>query len=1219
MWPATSISTTFVLVIRLRRFRLMADTWFGARARRSRDVGRLAEFHRLDIGDIFGFCALLALGGSIASCGGSAEPPAAPPSAGQTAAPGKVVVASTNAAEPTDRAGSPPSKPGERTAATSAPLTTAQIVARVEPSVAVIRGKRSSGTGFLVRPGVLVTNAHVIEGEVTRNLEIAFPSAPEGQRGPAGAELISKDTKRDLAFLKVNTSLPPLEIAEAYRYQKGDDVLVIGNPGIGGKVVLENAVSRGVMSTRTEIEGQPFYQLGIALNPGNSGGPVVDLAGKVIGVASRKASNLEGTAFSIPVEDLRLAVGKISSQGETTLASSSAPARGGVDLHYGWKPGQTYVYGVHVSIERGKTVVTMDGSSIYKPKASDPEGTTLSHQGWLITRKRNTDQAGSGGEIRMPAGPATTEFNIDGRGDVQNAQGSLPVPLLGDLSQLVIEPLPDEKLAQWDDVRTVALLEVQSSGGGGGVASPFRFGRPSVIDRMRQSRAVGRIGPRAGVRPAPGIRPGARAGMRGGRRGVPAPAPQEVKVISHPAHERSEYALESSSGTIASIAKTYELKSEESTGGEPRLLMTGKGTLTFDVKQGIPVAFRFEAKVTENSENVTLRVPIEVSCRLLEGAERERALRFPVIPPTAMNPLKESDVAAAVAELGSRDLRRRVQAAVRLRDCAPIEGRGDEVIRALLAQLDDRDGSIRNAAIQALGVWGRADTVQPLIDRLNDDRYGSHSELFEALARLEPDPRTARAMLDWLAKDTGQAVRVLRSMGPAAEPELLKFVAGKAQPQLRVEACRVLKDIGTSQSEPVLQGLARQKDSEELGRVAEGAARVIRARYLKDAELTLMLEQLGSPDANRRREAARRLEQARPVEARRAEVAGALAKRLLEPDNDAQRTIVRALAPWGDLAAAAALAEKLKDPSFLPWREAIPTLGKIGHDSAAAEALAGWVKQDRRLAFLALASIGPAAEPTLIKLVRYPGDDWGVRSEACKALETVGTKACIPTLQEAAMNRKEAFVAMAAEAALKKLQASDGMSEAAASLMLDRLKSPDANQRRQAISSLADARPDPRRRAAVAEALAAALADPDENIQRDALRAFRVWADRSDAAVLVDRAKDRNFRPWREALEILTQVDPGQRAAEAVIDRMPDDFGHAHRLLRELGPVAEPAALETFQKGTDLRLRVELGRALETIGTDASLPILQQAADRTGEGTVANAADDALRGIAARG
>ena len=86
---------------------------------------------------------------------------------------------------------------------------------------------------------------------------------------------------------------------------------MIGNPGLGDEIVLENAISRGVMSSKTVIDGMNFLQLSMAINPGNSGGPVFDSAGRVIGVATLKATKAEALAFCIPVDDLQAALTKV--------------------------------------------------------------------------------------------------------------------------------------------------------------------------------------------------------------------------------------------------------------------------------------------------------------------------------------------------------------------------------------------------------------------------------------------------------------------------------------------------------------------------------------------------------------------------------------------------------------------------------------------------------------------------------------------------------------------------------------------------------------------------------------------------------------------------------------------------------------------------------------------------------------------------------------------
>jgi len=185
-------------------------------------------------------------------------------------------------------------------------------VARVEPSIALLRGRLSCGSRFLVIPGILVTNKHVISSELPRHVKAHFPSAPLAKRGPFDVELTCIDARNDLAILSVNVDLPPLDLASTYSFRRGQEVLVIGSPGVSGELVLENAISRGVMSTKVTIGELDYYQLGIAINPGNSGGPVLDLDGHVIGVVTLKAPDKEGLGFSIPIEDVHSALRAVS-------------------------------------------------------------------------------------------------------------------------------------------------------------------------------------------------------------------------------------------------------------------------------------------------------------------------------------------------------------------------------------------------------------------------------------------------------------------------------------------------------------------------------------------------------------------------------------------------------------------------------------------------------------------------------------------------------------------------------------------------------------------------------------------------------------------------------------------------------------------------------------------------------------------------------------------
>ncbi len=193
------------------------------------------------------------------------------------------------------------------------PRSTREIVSKNEASVAKVQGKFGSGTGFLVAPGIVATNEHVLSGELVANVTARFSSAAGRDQGPFAVRLLYVNPARDLALMKVESDLPPIEVARPYAFQRGEDITIIGNPGgLGGAVSLENAITRGVLSTEATFRGQRWYQLGASVNPGNSGGPVLDSRGKVIGVVTLKALKEEGHSYCIPVDALTAALDEVS-------------------------------------------------------------------------------------------------------------------------------------------------------------------------------------------------------------------------------------------------------------------------------------------------------------------------------------------------------------------------------------------------------------------------------------------------------------------------------------------------------------------------------------------------------------------------------------------------------------------------------------------------------------------------------------------------------------------------------------------------------------------------------------------------------------------------------------------------------------------------------------------------------------------------------------------
>jgi serine protease Do len=155
------------------------------------------------------------------------------------------------------------------------------------------------GSGFIVSPdGYIVTNAHVVDGasEVTVKLT---------DRREFTAKVIGADKRTDIALIKIDAkNLPALDLTAPPGVKQGEWVIAIGSP-----FGFENSVSAGVVSGvhRALPGGQmtPFIQTDVAVNPGNSGGPLLNAAGQVVGVNSQiysRSGGYMGLSFAIPAD-----------------------------------------------------------------------------------------------------------------------------------------------------------------------------------------------------------------------------------------------------------------------------------------------------------------------------------------------------------------------------------------------------------------------------------------------------------------------------------------------------------------------------------------------------------------------------------------------------------------------------------------------------------------------------------------------------------------------------------------------------------------------------------------------------------------------------------------------------------------------------------------------------------------------------------------------------
>tara|TARA_Y100000310_G_scaffold130751_2_gene129884 strand:- start:13286 stop:14155 length:870 start_codon:yes stop_codon:yes gene_type:complete len=171
------------------------------------------------------------------------------------------------------------------------------IIENAIKSVVTIRTSAGfQGTGFIISDeGYLVTNAHVLADE-SGNLASSI-QAITFEEGRKNAEFIGYNGELDIALLKISGTYDPLILGDSDDIQIGEKVIAIGNP-----LGLQFSVSEGIVSA-TQREGingiNAYIQTDAALNPGNSGGPLINKQGEVIGINNFKIGSGESLGFAL--------------------------------------------------------------------------------------------------------------------------------------------------------------------------------------------------------------------------------------------------------------------------------------------------------------------------------------------------------------------------------------------------------------------------------------------------------------------------------------------------------------------------------------------------------------------------------------------------------------------------------------------------------------------------------------------------------------------------------------------------------------------------------------------------------------------------------------------------------------------------------------------------------------------------------------------------------
>jgi S1-C subfamily serine protease len=200
--------------------------------------------------------------------------------------------------------------------AVPSPLSLEELIRRSMPAVVRVEAPEGFGSGFFIKRDTLLTNVHVV-GKAT-SVAVRMPNNTTHR-----AVVETTAPELDVAILRVTDAIsetqPVLLLGSGTAARQGQEVIVLGTP-----MGLQNTVTRGIVSAVRQIGPVTLVQTDAAVNPGNSGGPVLDRDGMVIGIATMavKAGLGQGLSFAVAIDHATALIAgqRVSGAAETPLA-----------------------------------------------------------------------------------------------------------------------------------------------------------------------------------------------------------------------------------------------------------------------------------------------------------------------------------------------------------------------------------------------------------------------------------------------------------------------------------------------------------------------------------------------------------------------------------------------------------------------------------------------------------------------------------------------------------------------------------------------------------------------------------------------------------------------------------------------------------------------------------------------------------------------------------
>jgi len=651
-------------------------------------------------------------------------------------------------------------------------LCTGAVVLRVMPESRILEmlpdEAVSTGTAFVVNSyGYLLTCEHVVRNASKIEVRVQQQTYP--------AEVLVADEKHDVAILRVEAEgLPVLPLADSNAVQLAEGVRAVGFP-LADMLGSTVKVTQGSVSGFVEVEGYREIQLDASINPGNSGGPLVDAQGRVIGIVNAKlvpgfASNV---GFAVPVNVARR---MLRAHGIPFATLEGQPAMDGPELARRVTPAVAFV----------QATVT-------------PEG--LGHgKLHLIEYSAYVEATGSDrGKVSLPGGGyGYGVMVVDEFGKVVLAKRTTLLPeILGPLGELALVRLSHTGQKNWSIEEKTAI---GVAAGAEGPNPAFRFIRPDSRDVEEGDSSL-------------------------------------ISLVSvQSAVESTRYEVQSESGSTVRLKVEHELKTLHAEGERPLLKLSGSGFAEFDKAAGLPVRMHYQAICEGRTATGVSQTQLSVTYEKTDAdrAAREVAKGSPKRIPGTPFMVTAKSVDEAVELLQSPVLSSLEKGAVlELLAVMPFEeSRQQAVIEAVRPFLYDRMGPVEEAA-KAMSVWGDEEELIALIPKWDRLDGFARNKIATRLGEMKSE-RGAEQLVMVVAdhyryEDEGPIFDALRKIGPPAEKWVFILLEHRDF-RVRVETCRVLGQIGGTQSIPVLLRFLRRDRNVASQQAARAAVQKIRAR-----------------------------------------------------------------------------------------------------------------------------------------------------------------------------------------------------------------------------------------------------------------------------------------------------------------------------------------------------------------------------------------------------